>query len=113
MSDSRSNIRHHPLVQEDSPLPGLSPIDSPISGSPPRGLSPDRLLPEMDMEVFRSPHDPALNLLEVPNTNWTRTSGGSASSSLASSTANLYEKDKPSGLAGMVSTHIHTHTHTH
>ncbi|MPC21140.1 hypothetical protein E2C01_014117 [Portunus trituberculatus] len=101
MSNSRSNVKHHPLVQEDSPLPGLSPIDSPVSGTPPRGLSPDRLLPEIDMEVFSTPHDPSLNLLEVPNTNWTRSPISSDPSSRASSTANLY--DKPAGLAGMVS----------
>ncbi|XP_045115603.1 solute carrier family 2, facilitated glucose transporter member 1-like isoform X1 [Portunus trituberculatus] len=99
MSNSRSNVKHHPLVQEDSPLPGLSPIDSPVSGTPPRGLSPDRLLPEIDMEVFSTPHDPSLNLLEVPNTNWTRSPISSDPSSRASSTANLY--DKPAGLAGM------------
>ncbi|KAK4305673.1 hypothetical protein Pmani_022438 [Petrolisthes manimaculis] len=108
MSDSRSSVRHHPLIQEDSP--GVSPI-----GSPTRGRSPDRLLlpPDLDMEVFTSPHDPALNLLEVPNTNWTRggaggsnsmrvggsnsMGAGSNSSSLASSTcdlsANLFTQD--------------------
>ncbi|KAK3861402.1 hypothetical protein Pcinc_032626 [Petrolisthes cinctipes] len=92
MSDSRSTVRHHPLVQEESPT--ITPATSPT-----RGMSPDRLLlpPELDMEVFRSPHDPALNLLEVPNTNWTRRDGGSNSSSLASSTcdlsANLFDQD--------------------
>ncbi|KAK8740373.1 hypothetical protein OTU49_002880, partial [Cherax quadricarinatus] len=94
MSQTRSNVPHHPLVGEESPLPGMSPIDSPEGGSPIRGMSPDRLLADLDMESFTSPHDPSLNLLEVPSTNWTRDSG-SGSSSLASSTcdlrANLYE----------------------
>lgn len=94
MSNTRSNVPHHPLIAEESPVRGLSPIDSP-EGSPARGMSPDRLLADLDMDDFTSPHDPSLNLLEVPDTNWTRGSQGSASSSLASSTcdmtANLYD----------------------
>lgn len=96
MSQDHSNVKHHPLLQEDSPE------DSPLC-TPVRGLSPDRLIPDdIDMETFTSPPDPALNLLEVPNTNWTRTvtggnAGGSPSSSLGSSTcdmsAGLYDAD--------------------
>ncbi|XP_042208160.1 solute carrier family 2, facilitated glucose transporter member 1-like isoform X1 [Homarus americanus] len=96
MSHTRSNVPHHPLVEEESsPFPGMSPVESPENGSPVRGMSPDRLLVNLDMESFTNPHDPALNLLEVPDTNWTRGSQGSRSSSLASSTcdmsANLYD----------------------
>lgn len=81
----------------------MSPVDSPINGSPVRGMSPDRLLPDLDLDSFSSPHDQSLNLLEVPDTNWTRRSDGSRSSSIASSTcdmsANLYDANKSSSSA--------------
>ncbi|XP_069974102.1 solute carrier family 2, facilitated glucose transporter member 1-like isoform X2 [Penaeus vannamei] len=97
---SRSTVRHHPLVAEDSPLPGPSPAESPLGGSPLRGMSPDRLLNDLDMRSFRAPDDPSLNLLEVPSTNWTRSPRESGSSSLASSTCDLnapiYDPDRNS-----------------
>ncbi|XP_071518444.1 solute carrier family 2, facilitated glucose transporter member 1-like isoform X1 [Panulirus ornatus] len=103
MTSPRSYVPHHPLVAEDSPITGMSPVDSPINGSPVRGMSPDRLLPDLDLDSFSSPHDQSLNLLEVPDTNWTRRSDGSRSSSIASSTcdmsANLYDANKSSSSA--------------
>lgn len=102
---SRSTVRHHPLVAEDSPLPGPSPAESPLGGSPLRGMSPDRLLNDLDMRSFRAPDDPSLNLLEVPSTNWTRSPRESGSSSLASSTCDLnapiYDPDRNSKMVSL------------
>ncbi|KAK7080868.1 hypothetical protein SK128_028083 [Halocaridina rubra] len=83
MSDKRSDVMHHPLISDDSPIPGTSPVGTPI-----RGFTPEPLLPDIDMVSFTAPPDPALNLLEVPSINWTR-SPDSENTSLASSTCDM------------------------
>ncbi|XP_064080843.1 solute carrier family 2, facilitated glucose transporter member 1-like isoform X1 [Macrobrachium nipponense] len=86
MSYKRSDVQHHPLICEESPIPGASPMGTPL-----RGQSPEPLLNDLAMNTYRDPHDPALNLLEVPNTNWTRGPMDSELSSLASSTCDMNE----------------------
>ncbi|XP_018019020.1 solute carrier family 2, facilitated glucose transporter member 1 isoform X2 [Hyalella azteca] len=80
-SDRRSTVEHHPLVNQDGDdfgtprSPGASG-----AGTPETGYIMDTDLTGLRTE-YQDPPDPALSLLEVPNTNWTRSGVGASSSS--------------------------------
>jgi hypothetical protein len=80
-SDRRSTVEHHPLASQDCDEFGTprSPGAS-GAGTPETGYIMDTDLTGLRTE-YQDPPDPALSLLEVPNTNWTRSGVGASSSS--------------------------------
>ena len=83
------NIHHHPLLES----PGDSACQTPEEGSP-ISQSLVSVLPDFDVSDLYEPPSNAINLLEVPNTNWNKSPGSSLNSSTADlSTTNIIYPD--------------------